>query len=194
MVIRTSSTSAYFGGETRAVVAAANPGYDGRSNDIAVLTLDAPTSAPPIQLASATDDANYAPSGNHLAVAGFGCRTALSYQRCKAGTLMATAVVSTTTGACRALKSPNEICTTGSRFYKVLSGRKRRSVLRGQCFGDSGGPVVAQTPAGLRLLAVTDAVLSPRFGPFRVVQCNLKGFPAVDVRVTPYLGFIASQL
>jgi Trypsin len=194
MVIRTGSTSAFFGGETRNVVAATNPGYDGRLNDLAVLTLDAPTSAPPIQLASPTDDAIYAPPGNHLAAAGFGCRNPLSYQKCKAGALMATAVISTTTGPCRALKGPNELCTTGSRIYEVFSGRKRRSVLRGQCFGDSGGPVVAQTPAGPRLLAVTDAVLSLGSGPFSVVLCNLKNFPAIDARVAPYLGFIQSQL
>src|SRR5204863_3420895 len=76
MIVRTNSTSALGGGEASGVAAAAiAPGWaHGFQNDLAVLTLTAPTTAPPIQLADAAEDATYTRVGAPLQIAGFGNR------------------------------------------------------------------------------------------------------------------------
>src|SRR3954466_8420953 len=58
MTVRTNSTSAFIGGDVHAVSSiAVNPGWNhGFIGDVAVLTLTSPTNAPPIQVASTTED------------------------------------------------------------------------------------------------------------------------------------------
>ena len=68
---------------------------DGRHNDLAVLMLNAPTTATPIALASAADDAAYTPVGNPLSIAGFGRRNPSKYGKRKFGVLTATTTFST---------------------------------------------------------------------------------------------------
>ena len=59
MLVRTNSTLAFSGGEASAVTSATfAPGYArGIENDLAILTLKTPTSAPAIQPATAAEDA-----------------------------------------------------------------------------------------------------------------------------------------
>lgn len=192
--VRANSPFAFFGGETRSVEGAAvAPGYDRRHNDIAVLKLSAPTTATPITLASAADDAAYTPVGNPLSIAGFGRRNPSIFGKPKVGVLTAATTYSVT--GCRWFLSPaTEVCDQGGRIGTAFSARKRRPVMRDTCGGDSGGPLVANTPAGPRLLGILSGGLSLRRGPFSFIQCGLRGYPSIHVRVAPYLGFIQSQL
>src|SRR5215213_5949659 len=79
MTVRTKSTSAFAGGETLGVSGVAfAPGFaHSFENDLAVLTLKTPTTATPIQLASAAEDAAYTQPGATLSEAGFGNRNPL---------------------------------------------------------------------------------------------------------------------
>jgi secreted trypsin-like serine protease len=192
--IRANSPYAYSGGETRSVVGATiEPGYNGRQNDLAVLVLDAPTTAPPITLASPADDAAYSPVGNALSVAGFGRRNPAAFGRPKVGVLTATTVFSAPDCG-RLVSLATEMCDQGlRRVATAFSGRKRRAVVADTCAGDSGGPLVANTAAGPRLLGVLSGGLH-RLGRFSFVLCGLAGSPSVHERIAPQLGFIQSQL
>jgi secreted trypsin-like serine protease len=197
ITVRANSTAAFFGGETRGVVGAAiHPGFNGIYNDIAVLSLSSATTAPPIPLANASDDAAYTPPGNILSVAGFGVRNPLSFGKPKLGVLTAVTVFTTVSGKCRDFVEPaTEVCDVGGRFGTAFRGFKRRKVLRGICSGDSGGPLVADTPSGPRLLGVAEAGISPpKRSAFGFVRCGLRGFPGIHIRIAPNLGFIQSQL
>jgi secreted trypsin-like serine protease len=184
-------------GEVRGVSGIAlHPGYDGAFNDLAVLTLSSPTTAPPIALASPSDDAAFTRRGAPLEVAGFGTRNPLAFGKPKLGVLTAANVSPTTTRRCQLIYEPSiEVCDAGGRMGIAYSGRKRRPVQRGICFGDSGGPLVANTAAGPRLIGVAEGGLAPsKRAAFGFVFCGLKGFPAIHVRVAPALGFINAQL
>jgi secreted trypsin-like serine protease len=195
VIVRTNSTSAFAGGEVSAVSSAAiAPGFaNGFQNDIAVLTLKTPTSAPAIPLANAAEDATYTQLGAPLQVAGFGNRNPL-LGREKIGLLTAANV------AVRRCPLPAwAICDSGGRAgsaLRRLRGRTiRRKVKKSVCSGDSGGPLVARTPAGPRLIGVAEASSGPRKpNPFFFVICGLKGFPSLHSRVAAYLGFIQSNL
>jgi secreted trypsin-like serine protease len=194
-IIRTNSTSAFAGGMVSSVASAAiAPGFAGGfQNDLAMLTLTTPTSAPPIPLASASEDATFTQLGAPLAVAGFGNRNPL-LGRVKIGTLTATDV------AVRPCPLPAwAICDSGDRAgaaIRRLKGRViRRKVKKSVCSGDSGGPLVARTPAGPRLIGIAEASSGPRKpNPFYFVICGLKGFPGLHSRVSAYFPFIQSNL
>ena len=195
MIVRTNSTSAFAGGEVSGVSSAAiAPGYGGGfQNDVAVLTLGTPTSAPAVPLASAAEDATYTQLGAPLAVAGFGNRNPL-LGREKIG------VLTTTDVAVKPCPLPSwAICDSGGRAGTALRkfrGRVlRRKVKKSVCSGDSGGPLIARTPAGPRLIGIAEASSGPRKpDPFFFVICGLKGFPGLHSRVSSYLGFIQSNL
>jgi trypsin len=198
MVVRANSTSAFTGGEVLGVASAAiAPGWThGFESDLAVLTLKNPTSAPPIQLASAADDASYGHPGAPLSVAGFGNRNPLLVGKQKVGLLTATDV----TGRFCPLP-PWAICDSGRRagyaFRRLKNGKVRhRAVMRTVCLGDSGGPLVANTPQGPRLIGVAEASSGPssKRNPFFYVICGLKGYPSLHTRVFTYLGFIQANL
>jgi secreted trypsin-like serine protease len=198
MGVRAKSTSAFGGGETLGVSAIAiNPAWaHGFAGDLAVLTLATPTTAPSIQLADATEDSTYTRRGSVLSVAGFGTRNAVVAPKAKIGLLTATRVF--VHGFC---PLPSwAICNSGGRSgviarRKIRRKVRRRPVQRSICAGDSGGPMVATTPVGLRLVGVAEATASPPKGsPFGFVHCGLRGYPAIHTRVASWLSFIQDNL
>jgi secreted trypsin-like serine protease len=195
LVVRTNSTSAFAGGQVSSVSSAAiAPGFAGGfQNDLAMLTLTIPTTAPPIQLASAAEDATFTGVGAPLSVAGFGNRNPL-LGRGKVGILTAADVQ-----VQRCLLPAWAICDSGGRagtvFRRLRARVVRRKVKKAVCSGDSGGPLVARTPAGPRLIGIAEASAGPRKpNPFFFVICGLKGFPSLHSRASSYLGFIQGNL
>ena len=198
MAVRAKSTSAFGGGESLGVSAIAiNPAWaHGFAGDLAVLTLGTPTTAPSIQLADATEDSTYTRPGAVVSVAGFGTRKPAVLPKAKVGLLTATHVF--VQGFCPL--PPWAICNSGGPSGLIARrkiGRKvrRRPVQRTICAGDSGGPMVATTPVGLRLVGVAEATASPsKRSPFGFVHCGLKGYPAIHTRVALWSSFIQGNL
>jgi secreted trypsin-like serine protease len=196
MIIRTDSTSAFAGGQASGVAAAAiAPGWaHSFQNDLAVLTLTAPTIAPPIQLAGAAEDATYTRAGAPVQIAGFGNRNPI-LGRQKVGLLTAADVT-----VRRCLLPSWAICDYGGRAGAVVlrfknHHRLKRKVKKSVCSGDSGGPLVARTPNGPRLIGVAEASSGPpRLNPFFSVICGLKGFPSLHSRAASYLSFVQANV
>ncbi len=196
MLVRTNSTSAYAGGEVSTVASAAlDPAWmHGFQNDVAVLTLSTPTSAPTIQLASPQEDSAYTRAGSPLGVAGFGDRNPLIVGKPQVGLLTSADVLSH-----NCIAPTWVICDSGGRAgvaIRRFRGHKRRhKVQKAICQGDSGGPLVARTPNGARLVGIAEASSSPtKRNPFFFVHCGLKGFPSIHSRVASYLGFIQGNI
>jgi secreted trypsin-like serine protease len=197
MTVRTGSTSAFFGGEALAVESVVfAPGFaHGFENDLAILTLKTPTTATPIQVASAAEDAAYTQPGATLSVAGFGNRNPLIVGKAQIGVLTATNVASRFCPL-----PPWAICDSGHRIgfaiRRLKRKVKRRTVKATICSGDSGGPLVANTPEGPRLVGTAEASTAPpsKRNPFFFVICGLKGYPSVHTRSYLYHDFIESNL
>jgi secreted trypsin-like serine protease len=196
MTVRANSNAAFAGGEVRAVSAAAiNPGWSrGFFGDLAVLTLSSPTSAPAIQLASTTEDSALTKPGAAVSVAGFGARNPAPRRKPKIGLLTAATVF--VHGFCPLPTSL--VCDAGGRsglvaVRKIKGKKRKRPIQRTVCSGDSGGPMVAASPAGPRLVGVAEATAAPpKRSAFGFVWCGLKGFPAIHTRVASWLSFIQS--
>ncbi len=120
------------------------PGFDPGTTraDAALLILASPTSAPAISLASAADSALYT-GGAQVRLAGWG----LTAPRAKSGpkSLRSTSTVVLDPNSCkqrtrsfnRSYSSAVEMCTTDPPDHA-----------NGGCFGDSGGPAIAQRADG----------------------------------------------
>jgi secreted trypsin-like serine protease len=197
MTLRARSSSAFTGGEALGVSAVTfAPGYaHGFENDLAILTLKSPTTATPITLASAAEDAAYSQPGAPLSIAGFGNRNPLLVGKPRFGLLTATNV------SARFCPLPQwAICDSGSRvgvaFRRIKRKLRRRPVMRSVCQGDSGGPLVANTPAGPRLVGTAEASTGPvsKRNPFFFVVCGLKGYPSVHTRSFTYQDWILANL
>lgn len=197
MTVRTQSPSAFAGGEVHGVSSVAYaPGFaHGFENDLAILSLTNPTSAPPIQVANAGEDAAYTRPGAELSVAGFGNRNPLIVGKAQIGVLTATNVTS------KFCPLPVwAICDSGRKVgtaFRRLGRRvKRRKVKAAVCSGDSGGPLVANTPAGPRLVGTAEASTAPpsKRNPFFFVICGLKGYPSIHTRSALYTDFIHANL
>jgi trypsin len=196
-LVRVNSTSAFAGGDVLTVsTAAIAPGFaNGFVNDLAVLTLKSATSAIPVPLASAAEDASFTQPGAPLQTAGFGDRNPLIVGKRRIGLLTAADVTIRRCG----LLPPSTICDAGGRagtVFRRLNGHiRRRTVNKTICEGDSGGPLVARTPAGPRLIGITEASSSPtKRNPFFFVRCGLHGFPSLHTRVQSFLSFIQGSL
>ena len=153
-------------------------------NDLAVIALAYPTSSPVIPLASAAEDAATTALGASLSVAGFGRRNPFGFGKPKGGQLYAATLFSRP-GCSKYGEQfvPAEmICANGSQFRRLF----RLRLMRSACPGDSGGPLIASTPDGPRLVgAVSFGVSSP------FVLCGERGLPGVFTRVSAYLSFLA---
>jgi secreted trypsin-like serine protease len=197
MVVRTKSASAFVGGEALGVSAVTfAPGFaHGFENDLAILSLKTPTTATPIPLASAAEDAAYTHAGATLTEAGFGNRNPLIVGKPRIGLL-----TQTTVSARFCPLPPWAICDAGRRVgfaaRRIKHKIKRRTVRASVCSGDSGGPLVANTPAGPRLVGTAEASTAPpsKRNPFFFVICGLKGYPSVHTRTSTYRDFIQANL
>jgi secreted trypsin-like serine protease len=194
MTVRTNSTSAFIGGDVHAVTSVAiNPGWmHGFIGDLAVLTLRTPTSAPAIRPASSSEDPVLTKVGTALSVAGFGARNPAPRRKPKIGLLMTATVF--VHGFCPVPTSL--MCDAGGKsgliaIRKIKAKVRKRVIQRTVCSGDSGGPMVATTPAGPRLVGVAEATAAPpKRSAFGFVWCGLKGFPGLHTRVASWLSFI----
>jgi secreted trypsin-like serine protease len=197
MSVRTLSTSAFTGGEVMSVSDATfAPGFNHTfENDLAILTLRSPTTATPIQVANAAEDAAYTQTGSPLSEAGFGNRNPLVIGKARIGVLTATNV-----SARFCPLPPWAICDSGQRvgaaFRRIKRKIKKRPVNASVCSGDSGGPLVANTPQGPRLVGTAEASTAPpsKRNPFFFVICGLKGYPSVHTRSFLYNDFIQANL
>ena len=194
MTVRTNSNLAFAGGDVHGVSAAAiNPAWThGFIGDLAVLTLRTPTSAPAIQLASAAEDSALTRPGTALSIAGFGARNPAPRRKPKIGLLMQATVF--VHGFCPVPTSL--MCDAGGKsglvaIRKIKHKAQRRTIQRTVCAGDSGGPMIAASPAGARLVGVAEATAAPpKRSAFGFVWCGLKGFPGLHTRVASWLSFI----
>jgi secreted trypsin-like serine protease len=159
-----------------------HPDYEATGfHDVAVLNLTRPTTAPPVTLTSAAEDAATTQVGGLLRVAGWGARHPLG--------LRLSSVLRKTTervrNAPRCLKAYTRdifdpalmICALGKKIKRF----RRPAIHRSACIGDSGGALIADTPAGPRQVGIVSYG-----GPL----CGLSSGPTVYSRVAASLDFI----
>jgi trypsin len=153
-------------------------------NDLAVLALGTPTAQPPIKLATADEDAATTALGSTMTVAGFGRRNVFGFGKPRVGSLYAANLFSRP--GCKKYQGrffPAEmICANGRPFQRVF----RLKLMRTACPGDSGGPLIANTPSGPRQVGVVSFGVSTPF-----ILCGEKGFPGVFSRVSFFQPFLA---
>jgi secreted trypsin-like serine protease len=152
-------------------------------HDIAILALASPTSSPAVALADEAIDDVATARGAPLRVAGWGATTL--FQDKLPGYLKATNVVALPKKPCfrpygKGFKSVAMICARGAKL-----GKKKYSGRTSPCAGDSGGPLISDTPAGPRLVGTVS------FGPR---LCGDPFAPVVYARISDDLGFINAAL
>ena len=155
-----------------------HPAYGGVGRaDLAVLTLKRPTSAPAAQLPAPGTDAALTAPGSVLRVAGWGATTPMGRDPGSDMLLEADEITLQKRPCKRAYRREfmqrDQICTNGPR---IGSGQNASS-----CYGDSGGPLSADTPAGQVLVGVVS------YGGDR---CGDPRFPSVYARVAPHVDWI----
>jgi len=159
-----------------------HPDYESTGlHDVAVLNLTRSTSAAPVALTSTGEDAASTQIGGLLRVAGWGARSPLG--------LRLSSILRKTTervrSSRRCLKAYTRdifdpalmICALGKRIKHFRSP----SIHTSACIGDSGGALVADTPAGPRQVGIVS---------FGGPLCGLAGAPTVYARVSASLDFI----
>jgi secreted trypsin-like serine protease len=161
-----------------------DPTYNGRKveRDFAVLTLARPPEAEPIALATRAESKAATKPGRIVRTGGFGTRSAWGFnvaRRLKATKerIFPGRVCDRLFGKDRGFQQATMICALGKRVLRFQSFLPFHST---SCSGDSGGPIVANTPSGPRLVGVVSA------GPF---PCGLGG-PSIYARASSRLGFI----
>jgi trypsin len=173
-------------GEQIAVIRAEiHPGFP-RSlrRDVAVLTLSSATTAPAAGLASAEEDALATAPRSRLRAAGYGAKN--PYRLGLPGFLKQVDQWVVRNRRCkrafgrRWFFGGTAICATGAPAPR-FSRRFRLRIRQGVCAGDSGSPLVADTPAGPRVVGVASLA-----GPV----CGMRPFPFAYARVAASLGFI----
>ncbi|HEU4600122.1 MAG TPA: trypsin-like serine protease [Solirubrobacterales bacterium] len=120
------------------------PGYDPGAlrGDAGILVLDRPTAAPPLALAGAADAALYA-GGAPVQLAGWGLTRANAVN--PPGSLRATGMVVQTPAFCRRKTHDYYPPYSPAAQLCTLATPTKDS---GGCFGDSGGPAIAQRADG----------------------------------------------
>jgi secreted trypsin-like serine protease len=163
---------------------ALDPAYNGRkdSHDFAVLTLAGVPPVSPIALATPADDKAAARPGMIIRSGGFGTRTAFGLNvalRLKATKerVYRARKCDRAFGKARGFQGSSMICALGKRIRRIRSRLRFHAT---SCEGDSGGPVVARTPSGPRLVGAVSAGAFP---------CGLGG-PSIYARVANRLEFI----
>ena len=163
---------------------AVDPTYNGRKveRDFAVLTLASAPDVQSIALATPSESKLATRPGEVVRTAGFGTRSAWGFnvaRRLKATRerVFRGRVCDRLFGKDRGFQQATMICALGKRVRRFHSRLPFHST---SCSGDSGGPIVAATPAGPRLVGLVSA------GPF---PCGLGG-PSIYARVSSRLGFI----
>jgi secreted trypsin-like serine protease len=163
---------------------AIDPTYNGHKveRDFAVLTLARAPAAEPIGLPTASESKAVTRPGRVVRTGGWGTRSAWGFnvaRRLKATRerVFPAHVCDRLFGKERGFQQGTMICALGKLIRRFHSRLPFHST---SCSGDSGGPVIADTPAGARLVGLVSA------GPF---PCGLGG-PSVYARVASRLGFI----
>ena len=163
---------------------AIDPAYNGKkdAHDFSVLTLASAPEAEPIVLATRAESKAATKPGSIGRSGGWGTRSAWGFnvaRRLKATKerVFRARVCDRLFGKERGFQQGAMICALGKRVRRLHSRLRYHST---SCTGDSGGPVVANTPGGPRLVGLVSA------GPF---PCGLGG-PSLYARVSSRLGFI----
>lgn len=173
-------------GEVTGVAAAVpHPDYKKTQiHDTGVITLVAPVSARPIGLPDAVDAATLGFPGQLMRVAGWGAKNPFGFDLAKV--LMQTQEQIRSDARCRRAyrrlySAQAMICALGRKLKKF----GRPFIHTTACSGDSGGPLLADTPNGVRVIGTVS---------FGGAFCGLASAPTVYSRVSDSLGFIQSQL
>lgn len=147
-------------------------------HDVAVIRLSDPTSATPAVLPTQVEDEAATEVGDELRVAGWGSTKRAGGPGTGSDILRDVATFVAKDQKCESsfnfFHSGEEICTLGEKM-----GDKRTS----SCYGDSGGPLIADTLTGARLVGAVS------YGGRR---CGVKD-PTVYARVADNLGFITKK-
>jgi trypsin len=161
-----------------------DPTYNGRKDarDFAVLTLASAPAAEPIALPSRAEAGAATRPGRIVRTGGWGTRSAWGFNvalhlKATKEQVFPARVCDRLFGKERGFQQGTMICALGKligRFHSRLPFHAT------SCSGDSGGPVVANTAGGPRLVGAVSA------GPF---PCGL-GAPSIYARVASRLGFI----
>lgn len=152
-------------------------------HDLAVLTLSGSTSAAVIGLPTPEEDAVWTRPGRSLRVVGFGDQRPFLFQKPKFGSRQSALV--RVRRACKRVydslfTNESMICATGSRLRGALGVR------RAICSGDSGGPIVAKTSSGPKVVGVTSVGLGVFF-----YRCGVA--PDLFARVSHDLAFVRAM-
>jgi secreted trypsin-like serine protease len=165
---------------TKVAQVAVDPRYNGRKDlhDFAVLTLATPSPVQPIELASEDESKLATQPGQTVRSAGWGTRSPFGVnvaQRLKATRewVYPARKCDRVYGKTRGFDDTFQICALGKRIH---GGPFHTTT----CEGDSGGPIVANTIDGPRLVGAVSGGVFP---------CGLGG-PSVYARVASRLGFI----
>jgi trypsin len=171
----------------KVVAVTLDPKYAGRKdrNDFAVLTLATAVGAQPILLPTQAESAAATRPGTMLRTGGWGTKSAWGFR--VAQRLKATKERVYAARKCQRVYSKEDfqgrsmICALGKRVARFHSRLRFHTT---SCAGDSGGPVVADTPGGPRLVGAVSAGTFP---------CGVGG-PSIYARVSNQLGFIQRAL
>lgn len=173
-------------GEALAVVAAVpHPDYARtRRHDMAVLTLAQATTAPAVTLANIDENNAGTIPGTPLRVGGWGAKHPFGVKLARV--IKEAIEVVRNNRRCRRAYGKFEfaaksmICTLGTKLTRF----KPLPIHSSACSGDSGGPLMADLPAGPRQVGIVS---------YGGIPCGLRNAPSVYSRVSDGLDFIKAQ-